>query len=264
MMILELHDVYRRFGGLEALRRVNMAIEKNTVVGLIGPNGAGKTTLINNISGLDHPSSGRITFQNQSIENMAPHRIARMGIARTYQNIHLFKEFTTYENILIGQHSRGKTSYLETLFFTPRFRKEERIYRENTEALLERFQLTEVAHTPASSLAYGDQRRLEMARALALNPQLILLDEPTAGMNPMETRSLGEQIIKLKEEGLTILVIEHDMSLIHQVCDQVYVLSFGEMIAHGPPDEIRQNSAVIEAYLGRDEANTAPIKRIRV
>lgn len=254
---LELEHVSRQFGGLQALNDVQMAVPARKVVGLIGPNGAGKTTLINNISGLDHPTSGSIRFQGQDITTAAPHRITRLGIARTYQNIRLFGEMTVLENLLISQHGLGRATIFDSLIFSPRFRQEENELHENAMALLSRFGLTGVAHDRADNLPYGDQRRLEMARALATAPQLVLLDEPTAGMNPVETQQLGEQIIRLRREGLTVLVIEHDMSLIHQVCDEVYVLNFGEIIAHGTPDAIKQNPLVIEAYLGQEEDHGA-------
>lgn len=251
--MLELKQVSRMFGGLQALNYVNLRVPANRVVGLIGPNGAGKTTLINNISGLDHPTSGTIQFEGQDIHRWPPHRIAALGVARTFQNIRLFGELTMLDNLLVSQHGQGKASVLDSLIFSARYRAEERHFREAAQQLLERFRLTDAAHLLAANLPYGDQRRLEMARALAANPRLILLDEPTAGMNPIETEQLGEQIIQLRADGLTVLVIEHDMSLIQQVCDEVYVLNFGQIIAHGTPDEIRQNPLVIEAYLGQEE-----------
>ncbi len=251
--MLELTQVSRSFGGLQALKDVTMTVPKNHVAGLIGPNGAGKTTLINNISGLDHPTSGTIRFNNVEIQQLPPHKIARLGIARTYQNIRLFGEMTALENLLISQHRRGTSSIFDTLVFSSRYRQEERVLRENAAQWLERFNLMNVMEHRAKNLPYGDQRRLEMARALATRPALMLLDEPAAGMNPVETRQLGEQIIRLKEDGITVLVIEHDMSLIHQVCDTIYVLNFGQIIAHGAPEEIKQNPVVIEAYLGQEE-----------
>jgi branched-chain amino acid transport system ATP-binding protein len=255
--MLELIHVSRQFGGLRALNEVTMTVPANKIVGLIGPNGAGKTTLINCISGLDHPTSGTITFDGQPTHRARPHHITRLGIARTYQNIRLFGEMTALENLLIGQHGRGQSSIFDSLIFTPLYRREITEHRAAGIALLQRFGLEAVAHVGAGTLPYGDQRRLEMARALSTVPRLMLMDEPTAGMNPIETQSLGEQIIRLRDDGLTALVIEHDMSLIHQVCDEVYVLNFGQIIAHGAPDEIRDNPLVIEAYLGKEETDGA-------
>lgn len=236
-----------------ALNTVDLTVPEGRIVGLIGPNGAGKTTLINNVSGLDHPTSGEILFNGTSIKRMAPHRITRLGIARTYQNIRLFGDMTALQNLLIGQHGRGSASLLEAMIFWPRYIREERHLYQNAADLLERFGIGHLMETRAGNLPYGDQRRLEIARAISTDPLLLLLDEPTAGMNPKETHALGEQIIFLREQGLTVLVIEHDMSLIHQVCDEVYVLNFGQIIAHGTPDEIKNDPVVIEAYLGRDE-----------
>ncbi len=251
--MLELKNVSRQFGGLMALSSVNMFVAEGLVTGLIGPNGAGKTTLINCISGLDHPTGGTITFCGDPIHNAQPHEITRRGIARTYQNIRLFGDMTARENLLIGQHGEGHSTFLGSLVFSPGYRTEQKHFHDTATTLLERFNLMDVAEQRAGNLPYGDQRRLEMARALATNPSLVLLDEPTAGMNPRETRELGEQIIRLREEKLTVLVIEHDMELIGQVCDVVYVLNFGQIIAHGTPDTVKRNPVVIEAYLGQDE-----------
>lgn len=256
--MLTLDSVSRHFGGLQALNNVSMTVPQGKITGLIGPNGAGKTTLINNISGLDHPTSGRIEFAGQDITHAPPHHIARLGIARTYQNIRLFGEMTALENLLISQHGRGSASALEAMIFAPRYRREERRLRDTAMHLLERFHLAHEANTRAGALPYGDQRRLEMARALGTQPKLILLDEPTAGMNPVETHELGEQILRLNADGTTVLVIEHDMSLIRQVCEQIYVLNFGQIIAHGRYNELRHDQRVIEAYLGED--SDEPIK----
>ncbi len=255
--MLELSNVSRSFGGLQALKDVTLSVPSNQIVGLIGPNGAGKTTLINNISGLDHPTSGSIRFKKTDIHNLLSHQIARLGIARTYQNIRLFGDMTALDNLLISQHARGRAGVLDSLLFSARYRKEEQAFRKNAEHLLKQFHLHAVAHSRAASLPYGDQRLLEMARALAAQPGLILLDEPAAGMNPVETRQLGDQIIRLKNDGITILVVEHDMSLIHQVCDFIYVLNFGQIIASGTPDQIKQNPVVIEAYLGQENNGAA-------
>ncbi|QPC83948.1 ABC transporter ATP-binding protein [Phototrophicus methaneseepsis] len=254
--MLKLQDVSRRFGGLQALSDVTITVPDGRVVGLIGPNGAGKTTLINVISGLDHPTSGTIHFDGMSIQKMPPHKVTRLGIARTYQNIHLFGEMTTRENLMVAQHKRGTSSILSSIFYTPAFRRETHQFEAEADALLDQFRLQDVAEAPAESLPYGDQRRLEMARAFATEPRLLLLDEPTAGMNPTETRALGDQILMLMQShhDLSVLVIEHDMSLIHQVCDEVYVLNFGKIIAHGTPAEIRDNPIVVEAYLGKEDS----------
>jgi branched-chain amino acid transport system ATP-binding protein len=251
--MLELDKVSRNFGGLQALSDVQMFVPAGQITGLIGPNGAGKTTLINCISGLDHPTTGQVIFDGHPIHNAAPHEITRLGIARTYQNIRLFEEMTARENLLIGQHGRGQATFLGAMVYSPAFRQEEKRFTERADALLARFNLSHAAGYPARNLPYGDQRRLEMARALATDPQLILLDEPTAGMNPRETHELGEQIIRLRDEGQTVLVIEHDMNLIGQVCDSVYVLNFGRIIASGKTDTVKRDPVVIEAYLGREE-----------
>lgn len=257
LAMLELTGVSRNFGGLKALSGVTLCVPPQRIVGLIGPNGAGKTTLINVISGLTHPTEGSITFAGQSLNRAAPYAITRLGIARTYQNIRLFGDMTVLQNLIIAQHAQGRASVLDSVAFLPRYRREERRLLERAQGLLERFGLQDAAHTAAGNLPYGDQRRLEIARALATSPRLLLLDEPTAGMNPTETRALGEHILKLRDDGIAILVIEHDMALIHQVCDEIYVLNFGQIIAHGTPDEIRNNPEVIEAYLGSDSDTPA-------
>jgi ABC-type branched-subunit amino acid transport system ATPase component len=255
--MLHLESVSRQFGGLRALSNVSLEVTAGRIVGLIGPNGAGKTTLINCISGLDHPTSGQIAFQGVAIQQAPPHEITRLGIARTYQNIRLFGRMTARENLLIGQHVRGRSSLLGAVAFTGAFRREERLMAQRAGELLQRFDLMTGADTPASALPYGDQRRLELARALATQPKLLLLDEPTAGMNPVETHTLGDAILQLRAEGLSMLVIEHDMTFIHQVCDEIYVLNFGQIIAHGSPDAIKAHPAVIEAYLGTDDDDGA-------
>lgn len=251
--MLRLERVSRHFGGLTALNAVSMKAETGQVTGLIGPNGAGKTTLINNISGLDHPSEGSILFLDVPVHRKAAHQITALGMSRTYQNIRLFAEMTPLENLIIAQHHHGKSTLLHALLQLPSHRREEKYMREKALHLLETYGLADVRHEVAANLSYGDQRRLEMARALATNPKMVLLDEPTAGMNAVETEQLGQKIIEMRETGIAVLVVEHDMSLISQVCDVVYVLNFGQILTMGTPAEVKSNPEVIEAYLGRDD-----------
>lgn len=252
--MLELKGVSRVFGGLRAVNKVDMTVEAGQIMGLIGPNGAGKTTLINCMSGLDHPTEGQIHFLGHPIHHQPAHVITNLGMARTYQNIRLFAEMSVLDNVIVAQHSRGHATLFDSLLFLPRYFRERRSHADYALSLLDRFNLRHAQHTLAGNLPYGDQRRLEMARSIATQPKLILLDEPTAGMNPTETRQFGEQILRVRDEGITLLVIEHDMSLIAQVCDAVYVLNFGEILAYGTPAEVKDDSAVIEAYLGEDDS----------
>ncbi len=250
--MLKLNQVSRQFGGLTAVNRVSFEMEPNQIVGLIGPNGAGKTTLLNLISGLDQPTHGQIHFKNQRIDKLPPHRVNQLGIARTYQNIRLFSEMSVLENLIVGLHTQGKANLLSAALMLPGYRAEEKRLRQDAEALSERLGLAAFNNAPADSLSYGDQRRVEIARALATDPELLLLDEPTAGMNATETARLGDLILSLRDDGQTIFVIEHDMAFISQVCDRVIVLNFGEVIAEGTTEEIKANPLVVEAYLGTE------------
>lgn len=251
--MLELSHVTRHFGGLAAVNDVSFVVERGQILGLIGPNGAGKTTLLNLISGLVPLTSGEIRLAGRSLAGLPAHRIAQAGIARTYQNIRLFEEMTVLDNLLVGCHLRARTSWLAALLALPTQRREEAALRVHARALLERMGMQEVERDRAGALAYGNQRRVEILRAIAADPILLLLDEPGAGMNATETGQLGEFILSLREQGLTLIVIEHDMNLIAQVCDRVVVLNFGEVISQGTPNEIKADRRVIEAYLGTEE-----------
>lgn len=257
MTMLTLSRVSRNFGGLAAVSDVSFEAESGQVTGLIGPNGAGKTTLLNLISGLDQPTGGDIRFMDQPIQKLPPHKINQLGVARTYQNIRLFAEMSVLDNIIVGMHTQGKSGLLSAALALPSYRAEEKRLRAQALQLTARLGLEKFSDTPADALSYGDQRRVEIARALATHPKLLLLDEPTAGMNAAETARLGELILSLRAEGLTVLVIEHDMTFIAQVCDHVVVLNFGQVIARGTVGAVKSDPLVVTAYLGAEEAADA-------
>ncbi len=251
--LLELQDVNRYFGGVHAVERVTMTVRAGTVHGLIGPNGAGKTTLINLLTGFYRPTAGRILLGGERLDGRRSHQIARMGVARTFQNIRLFGRLPAIDNVLVAVHRREVRRSLSRVALWPGTARDERDERVAALAALERLGVRGDAGRPAGTLSYGDQRRVEIARALATKPRLLLLDEPAAGMNHEETNALGDAIRALVEPGRAILLIEHDLPLIMRVCDYITVLNFGRVIAEGPPAAIAADPAVIEAYLGQDD-----------
>ncbi|CYV53162.1 ABC transporter ATP-binding protein [Streptococcus suis] len=251
MALLEVKDLTKNFGGLTAVGDVTMELHEGELVGLIGPNGAGKTTLFNLLTGVYEPSEGTISLAGTILNGKAPSKIASLGLGRTFQNIRLFKDMTVLENVLIGLGNHGKSEVFASFFRLPAFYKNEEALKTKAIELLKIFDLDGDADTLAKNLPYGQQRRLEIVRALATEPKILFLDEPAAGMNPQETAELTQLIRKIKEEfGITIILIEHDMSLVMEVTERIYVLEYGRLIAHGTPEEIRNNKRVIEAYLG--------------
>ncbi len=249
--MLEARDVCQYFGGLKAVEKVNMRIEEGDIFGVIGPNGAGKTTFFNICSGIFKPTSGEIFFRGQSISGLPSEKIARLGMARTFQNIQLFKYMTVLENVKIGFHIRTKTGMLSAMLRDRQYRADESLATEKGMEVLERVGLTEFRDTLASNLPYGIQRKVEIARALALDPKILLLDEPVAGMNPIETKSLSDFIKRLNASGYTIAVIEHDMKFVMNTCNRILVLNFGQKICEGNPETVRADKGVNEAYFGK-------------
>lgn len=253
--ILNVDHVTQRFGGLVAVDDVTLHLNKGEIEGIIGPNGAGKTTLFNDITGLTTPTSGTISFKGQDITARKPYEIKELGLARTFQNIRLCSKMTVLENVMVGVHTRTKANIFDVIFRLRRHREAEKQAQEMALQMLELTGIAEHRYDYATSLPYGLQRRLEIARAMASNPEILLFDEPAAGMNEQETQDLMEFIAKVRDMGHTILLIEHDMRLVMNVCERIYVLDHGRLIAEGLPAEIRSSEAVIEAYLGREAEN---------
>jgi ABC-type branched-subunit amino acid transport system ATPase component len=240
----------RSFGGVRAVAGASFAVEPGEVHGLIGPNGAGKTSVINVISGLLHPSAGRVLLEDRPIHGLPAHRVAALGVARTFQGIRLFKDLSARDNVVVGEHLRRRASLSARLLLLPSARAEERAAREMAVSLLERVGLADRAREHARHLSYGEQRRVEIARALASAPRLLLLDEPTAGMNPVEVEAVAALIRQVAAEGRSVLLVEHNVRLVMEVCDRITVLHFGQVIADGPPAAVARDPAVLTAYLG--------------
>ncbi|MBR0598047.1 ABC transporter ATP-binding protein [Sinanaerobacter chloroacetimidivorans] len=254
MSLLRTENITMKFGGVVAVSNLNVRLEKNEIIGLIGPNGAGKTTAFNMISGVYKPTSGKVLFGDKDITGMKPSAITKLGVARTFQNIRLFKELSVLENVVIANHLRLQSNWISSVVRTPDYSRKEKSMYDKSMALLEKVGLADLKDEKSYSLPYGKQRRLEIARALATDPGILLLDEPAAGMNPQESDDLMHFIARIRDEfDLSILMIEHHMQVVMGICERIYVLDYGITIAEGNPYEIQNNPRVIEAYLGVDE-----------
>jgi len=257
MALLQTTDVVKRFGGLVAVNKISISLEQGRIASIIGPNGAGKTTFFNTLTGIYKPDEGQINFNDRSLIGLRPDQVSERGISRTFQNIRLFGAMTVLENILVGMHTQLKQSAVDALFRTKKFHEEERDSENRAKELMRYVGLKNVGNQLARNLPYGGQRRIEIARAIAANPTLLLLDEPTAGMNPNETADAIKLFRRIRDDkGITILLIEHDMRVVMGISEHISVMDYGEKIAEGTPKEIRDNQRVIEAYLGREAASS--------
>ena len=259
---LEITDVSKSFGGVQAVSRVSLDVRRGEVLSVIGPNGAGKTTLLNMISGFYHPDSGRITLEGGDVSHSAPSRVAELGVARTFQNIALFRGMTVLDNLMLGRHVRMKSGVLASFVYWGLAQREEVTHRRRVEDIIDFLRIQDLRRRPTGSLAYGLQKRVELGRALALDPKILLLDEPMGGCNHEEKEDMARFILDVNQEwGTTIILIEHDMGVVMDISDRVVVLDMGQKIAEGSPDEVRANPAVIKAYLGDTKGGAGEARR---
>ncbi|HUI67417.1 MAG TPA: ABC transporter ATP-binding protein [Nitrospirota bacterium] len=254
MALLEVNNISKRFGGLQAVKEVSFTVEHGSIKAVIGPNGAGKTTLFNIVSGFLSPDSGAIVYNGMPIHGRRPYEIAKEGLARTFQHIRLFTHMTAIENVMVGRHVRSRAGFIAGMLNLPWTWREEKEIRQKSLAVMDFLDIAGLSHREAASLSYGQQRAVELARALASEPRMLLLDEPAAGLNIRETADMAKLITRIRSLGITVLIVEHDMSLVMKISDEIVVLSYGEKIADDLPRAIRHNSEVVRVYLGEDDA----------